>query len=84
MEFTIEVVHAIITAVVTGLLGSLFKNTVIPARLIPIQNLIIGVISAVVAVALNLYDNYLLATLISLGMSFGVGGVYDATKTKSK
>lgn len=84
MELTFEFIFAVVTAVITGLLGTIFKDRVIPARFIPIQNLIIGIVAAVVAIALNLFDNIGLAILVSLGMSFGVGGAYDALKTKKK
>lgn len=84
MEFTFEFIFAVVTAVITGLLGTIFKDRVIPARFIPIQNLIIGIVAAVVAIALNLFDNIGLAILVSLGMSFGVGGAYDALQTKKK
>ena len=84
MELTFEFIFAVVTAVITGLLGTIFKDKVIPARFIPIQNLIIGVVAAVVAIALNLFDNIGLAILVSLGMSFGVGGAYDALQTKKK
>lgn len=79
-----EVIFSIVTAVVTALLGVCFKNTVIPARFIPIQNLIIGIIAAIIAVILNIFDNNIIAILISFGMAFGAGGVYDLTQTKMK
>lgn len=84
MELTFEFIFAVVTAVITGLLGTIFKDRVIPARFIPVQNLIIGIVAAVVAIALNLFDNIGLAILVSLGMSFGVGGAYDALQTKKK
>lgn len=84
MEITFEFVFSVITALLTGVLGTFFKDTVIPARFIPIQNTIIGIVAAVVAVSLGLFDNVGVAILVSLGMSLGVGGAYDALQTKSK
>lgn len=84
MEFgiTIEIIITVVTAVVTGLLGMLFKNSIVPSRLIPLQNFIIGIIATVITISLNLMDNPIAAGLICLGASFGVGGLYDLVKTK--
>ncbi len=84
MEVTLELIFAVVTAVVTGILGAVMKNKVLPSKYIPIQNIVIGLIAALIAVYFNLFDSYPLAILVSLGMSLGVGGAYDATKTKRK
>jgi len=84
MEVTLELIFAVVTAVITGILGAVMKDKVLPSKYIPIQNIIIGLIAAFIAVCFNLFDNYPLAILVSLGMSLGVGGAYDATKTKKK
>ena len=73
MELTLEFVFAVITAVVTAVLGTLFKDGLVPARFIPIQNLVIGTVAAVVSVSLGLFDNVGVAILVSYGMSLGVG-----------
>lgn len=83
-NMTIEFIFAVVTAVITGILGSFTKNRVIPARFIPIQNIVIGIIAAIVAVYFNLFDNYAVAIIVSLGMALGVGGAYDAAQTKNK
>lgn len=79
---TVEFIFAIVTAVVTGILGSITGKTSIPNRFIPLQNLVVGVIAAFVAVYFNLFNDIPTAILVSLGMSFGVGGAYDLAKTK--
>lgn len=84
MELTVEFIFAVVTAAVTALAGTFFKNNIVPARFIPLQNLVIGIVAAVVAISLGLFDNIGVAILVSLGMSLGVGGAYDATQTKSK
>lgn len=81
---TFELIFAVVTAVITGLLGVIFKNNVIPSRFIPIQNLVIGIIAAVVAVYFNLFNDIPTAILMSLAIAFGVGGAYDATQIKKK
>lgn len=79
---TVEFIFAIVTAVVTGILGSITGKTSIPNRFIPIQNLVIGCVAALVAVYFNLFSDIPTAIIVSLGMSFGVGGAYDLAKTK--
>ena len=76
---TMEVIFMGVTAIVTAMF---FKDSVIPSRFIPIQNLVIGIISAVLAVVFGLFDNIALAIAVSLFTAFGVGGLYDLAKTK--
>lgn len=84
MEITFELVFVVVSAVITGVLGTIFKDKVVPARFIPIQNIVIGIVAAIVAVYFNLFDNVGVAILVSLAVSLGVGGGYDAIKTKTK
>lgn len=79
---TVEIIIAIVTAVVTGLLGMIFKNNIIPSRFIPLQNLIISIIATIITIATGLVSNPLIAGLICFGASFGVGGLYDLIHTK--
>ena len=81
---TVEVIIAIVTAFVTGMLGMLFKNSIVPARFIPLQNLIISIIATILTVATGLITNPLIAGLICFGASFGVAGIYDLVHTKNK
>ncbi len=81
---SVEVIIAIVTAFVTGMLGMLFKDSVVPSRFIPLQNLIIGIIATVITVATGLITNPLIAGLICFGASFGVAGVYDLVHTTNK
>lgn len=78
---TWEAVFSIVTVVVTTAFGYLFKNRIVPSKYIPLQNLIIGVIAAVLAIVLDLFDNTTVAIITSLGMAFGAGGFYDFTKS---
>lgn len=81
---TIEFIFSVVTAFVTAILGVFFKDTVVPRKLIPLQNIAIGIIAAIIAVYFNLFDNVATAILISLGMSLGVGGAYDAVRIPNK
>lgn len=84
MEITFELVFMVVTAVVTGILGAVTKNRVVPSRFVPLQNIVIGVIAAIVATYFNLFDDVAVAILVSLATSLGVGGAYDATRIKAK
>lgn len=79
---TIEFIFALVTAVVTAILGTFLKDGVVPAKFIPLQNLGIGIIAAFVAVYFGIFNDIPTAILVSLGMSMGVGGTYDLAKTK--
>lgn len=83
MEITFELVFAVVTTLTTAILGTFFKDKVVPSRLIPVQNLVIGILAAVVAVYFNLFTDIPTAILISLALSLGVGGTYDLVQTKS-
>ena len=71
---TVEFIFSVVTAVVTAILGTFFKDRVVPSRFIPLQNIVIGIIASVIAVYFNLFDNWAVAILVSLGMALGVGG----------
>lgn len=83
MEITIELIFALVQAVVTAVLGAILKNKVVPSHLVPIQNIVVGLISAVIAIYFDLFVNIPLAIFICLAISLGVGGGYDALKIKN-
>lgn len=84
MEITIELIFALVQAIVTAILGAIFKEKVVPSRFVPIQNLVIGLISAGIAVYFDLFANVPLAIVTCLAISLGVGGGYDALQAKNK
>ena len=84
MEITIELIFALVQAIVTAVLGAILKDKVVPSHLIPIQNIIIGLISAGIAIYFNLFANIPLAIFVCLAISLGVGSGYDAFKIKNK
>lgn len=81
---TLEFIFAVVTAVFTGVAGWITKDSVVPSKFIPIQNIIIGVVAAFIAIHFNLFNDIPTAILVSLGMSLGVGGGYDALQTPNK
>lgn len=81
---TIELIFGLVQVLVTAVLGSFTKKGKVPKRYIPIQNIIIGLVSGLLAVYFKIYDDVILAVFICLATSLGVGGAYDATQTKKK
>ncbi len=81
---TLELIFAVVTAVVTGIMGACTKNKVIPAKYVPIQNIVIGVIAALVAIYFKIFSDIPTAIIVSLGVSLGVGGAYDAMQIPKK
>ena len=81
---TVEFIFSVVTAVFTAILGAITKDKVIPSRFIPVQNIIIGLISAGIAIYMNLFNDWATAIIVSLGIALGVGGGYDALRIKSK
>ncbi len=79
---TVEVIIAVVTAVVTGVLGMFFKNNLVPSRFIPLQNLVISIVATVITIATGLISNPLTAGLICFGAAFGVAGIYDLVHIK--
>lgn len=84
MEITIELIFALVQAIITAVLGVFLKDSVVPSKWIPIQNIIIGLISAGVAVYFNLFTSIPVAIVTCLAISLGVGGGYDAIQAKNK
>ena len=81
---TFELIFSVVTAVITGVLGALTKNKVVPSKSIPIQNIVIGIIAAIVAVYFKLFNDIPTAIIVSLALSLGVGGAYDAKQIPKK
>lgn len=81
---TLELIFAVVTAVVTGLLGAIMKNRVVPSKYIPIQNILIGILSGLIAVYFKLFNDIPTAIIMSLAIALGVGGGYDALQISRK
>ena len=84
MEMTVELIFSVVTAIMTAILGTVLKDGVVPAKFIPLQNLFIGIISAVIAVSFGLFTNVPIAIFTCLAIAMGVGGTYDLLQTKKK
>ena len=53
MEITIDLIFALVQAIVTAVLGTFLKDSIVPSKWIPIQNIVIGLISSVIAIYLD-------------------------------
>ena len=84
MEFTWEILFGISQAIITAIIGIFTKDTIVDSKYIPIQNLIIGILSGLLAIVTGIYDNTINAMLIGIAISFGVGGAYDMVQIKNK
>jgi len=79
MEITYTVIVYIITYIMGALNKLFFKE--IPNKYIPIQNVIIGVLSGVACYYLGIYDNMLQSLVLCFMSAIGAGGTADLVKT---
>lgn len=81
-----EITYVIIIAIVTYVLGSITKLfiEVIPNKYIPLQNVVIGVVSALICYFTKIETNLLQAIVLCLTATMGAGGVADLMKTITK
>lgn len=76
-----EVTYLIVIALVTYILGSITKLKIdkIPNKFIPIQNVIIGVVSAVICIVWKIEPDPMQAVILCLLATTGAGGIADLT-----
>lgn len=74
-----EITYVVIVAVVTYALGAITKTFVktVPNKYIPLQNLVIGIISAVVCIYTKVEVNGMQAFILCIISASGAGGVHD-------
>ncbi len=86
MELTPEMIMAVVSAIITYLFGLLAKKfNWMESKYIPLQNLVVGLLSALICYALKLNDsNILVTTLSCLFGSMASGGTYDLKKAKEE
>lgn len=73
------VTYVVIVAVVTYALGAITKAFIdaIPNRFIPLQNLIIGIVSGFVCVLSGIETNEMQAFILCIISASGAGGIQD-------
>lgn len=78
-----EITYMVIIALVAYVLGSITKIFIdeIPNKYIPIQNVIVGIISAIICYFTGIEPNLLQAIVLCLVATMGAGGIADLVKT---
>ena len=81
-----EITYVIIIGIIAYIFGTITKMFVdsIPNKFIPIQNVIIGLISSVICYITKIEPNLLQAIVLCLVATMGAGGVADLINIKNK
>lgn len=79
-----EITYVIIITLVAYILGSITKIFInkIPNKYIPLQNVLIGLISAFICYFTKIETNLLQAIVLCLMATMGAGGIADLIKIK--
>ena len=80
---SMEITYVIIIAVVAYILGAITKIFIdtVPNKYIPIQNVVVGIISALICYFTKVEPNLLQAIVLCLVATMGAGGIADLYKT---
>ena len=81
-----EITYVIIIAIIAYVFGAITKIFVdsIPNKFIPIQNVVIGVISAIICFFTGIEPNLLQAIVLCIVACMGAGGIADLINIKNK
>lgn len=81
-----EITYVIIIAIIAYIFGAITKIFVdsIPNKFIPIQNVVIGVISAIICYFTGIEPNLLQAIVLCIVATMGAGGIADLINIKNK
>lgn len=81
-----EITYVIIIAIIAYICGAITKIFIdeIPNKFIPIQNVIIGIISALICYFTGIEPNLLQAIVLCLVATMGAGGIADLINIKNK
>lgn len=74
-----EITYVVIIAIVAYILGAITKIFIdaVPNKYIPIQNVIVGIVSALICFFTGIETNLLQAIVLCLVATMGAGGVAD-------
>ncbi len=81
-----EITYVLVIAIVAYVLGSITKVFIenIPNKYIPLQNVVIGIISALICYFTKVEPNLLQAIVLCLVATMGAGGIADLINIKNK
>ena len=81
-----EITYVVIIAIVAYILGAITKIFIdnVPNKYIPIQNVLVGIISALICCFTGVEPNLLQALVLCLVATMGAGGIADLINIKNK
>lgn len=81
-----EITYIVVVSIVAYVLGAVTKVFVetIPNKFIPIQNVLIGIVSALICYFTKIEPDLLEAIILCLMATMGAGGIADLVKTIKK
>lgn len=81
-----EITYVIIIAIIAYICGAITKIFVdkIPNKYIPVQNVVIGIISALICYFTGIEANLLQSIVLCLVATMGAGGIADLINIKNK
>ena len=82
-ENLMQISYVVVVALVTYILGSFtkLKWSTLPHKYIPIQNVIIAIISTFICFFTKLESNFLQALILCFTATMGAGGIHDLLKS---
>lgn len=81
-----EITYVVIIAIVAYILGAITKIFIetVPNKYIPIQNVIVGIVSALICYFTGVETNLLQAVVLCVVATMGAGGIADLINIKNK
>lgn len=81
-----EITYVVTIAIVAYILGAITKIFIdsIPNKYIPIQNVVVGIISALICYFTGVEANLLQSIFLCLVATMGAGGIADLINIKNK
>ncbi len=81
-----EITYVVIIAVVAYVFGAITKTFIedIPNRFIPLQNVIVGIVSALICYFMKIETDLLQSVVLCLVATMGAGGISDLIKLFKK
>lgn len=77
-----EITYVVIVFITTYIFGAITKTFIdaIPNKYIPIQNVVIGIISGLICFYAGIEDNMITSMVLCFMSAIGAGGTYDLMK----
>ena len=81
-----EITYVVIIAIIAYILGSITKVFIdkVPNKFIPLQNVIVGIVSGLICYFTNIETSLLQALVLCLSSTMCAGGIADLTKIFKK